>query len=63
MSFWKKLLGRSASAAEIQAEGTETPSGRRIPTEGVEGRATDELDEEQHGGVDPNRHDDDEFKP
>lgn len=63
MSFWKKLLGRSASAAEIQAEGTETPSERRIATEGVEGRAADELVEEQLGGIDPNRLVDDEFKP
>ena len=63
MSFWKRLTGRGASAAEPRTEGTETASERQLAAEGVEGRAADELVEEQLGGVDPNRLDDDEFKP
>jgi hypothetical protein len=65
MSFWKKLMGRRDAAAEHRAAeaATETPSERRLTGEGVEGRAADELVEEQLGGVDPNRLVDDEFKP
>ena len=65
MSFWKKLVGRRDAAAARRAERvqTETASERRFAAEGVEGRAADELVEEQLGGVDPNRLVDDEFKP
>lgn len=65
MSLWKKLMGRRDAAAARRAEGarTETASERRVAAEGVDGRAADEIVEEQLGGVDPNRLVDDEFKP
>lgn len=65
MSLWKKLMGRRTADAALRAERaqTETVSERRFAAEGVEGRAADELVEEQLGGVDPNRLVDDEFKP
>lgn len=58
-------MGRREDTAARRAEGaqTETASERRIATEGVDGRAADEVVEEQLGGVDPNRLVDDEFKP
>jgi hypothetical protein len=64
MSWWKKLMERRAAAAALHAERarTETSAERRAAAEGVDGRAADELVEEQLGGVDPNRLVDDEFK-
>jgi len=65
MSFWKKLMGRSADRAEHRAEEAqlETPAEQRLAAEGVDGVAADEVVEERLGGVDPDRLVDDEFKP
>jgi hypothetical protein len=64
MSFWKKLTRRRDAVAVHRAENAQVESDaeRRLAREDVEGRAADELVEEQLGGVDPNRLIDDEFK-